>query len=390
MEPVEPLEPPAAGIYLHIPFCAAICNYCNFNRGLHDDLVRRRYVDALIADIRRSSDPAISADTIFFGGGTPSLLEPAEVARIVEACRESFQLAGDSEITLEANPESATAESLEGFRAAGINRLSFGVQSFRDDELRRLGRLHSADTARAAVARARRAGFDNLSLDLMMWLPGQTPRDWLDSVDGVIALQPDHASLYLLEIYPNAPLRDEMARSGLSTAPDDDAAEMYVAGMERLEAAGFEQYEISNVARPRARRSRHNYKYWQGGEWLAFGCGAHATFRGERWRTVSSTGEYIDRVLAGADVRVDRRRLDAEERLEEALFMGLRLTDGVDVAAVAQQHGIDIWSRYGPDLAPYVEAGLLDHEPGRRLALTRRGMLLANDVMAVFIGGPVR
>ncbi len=387
------MERPATsrtGIYVHIPFCAAICNYCNFNRGLHDDGLRRRYVDALIQDIRSAADDSVVADTIFFGGGTPSLLEPTEVARILQACRDSFDLAADSEITLEANPESSTGEALEGFRAAGINRLSFGVQSFRDEELRRLGRLHSSQTARTAVARARAAGFDNLSLDLMMWLPGQSPEDWLASVDALIEVQPDHASLYLLEIYPNAPLRDEMARAGLSPAPDDDAAEMYLGGLERLDAAGYEQYEISNVARPSSRRSRHNLKYWQEGEWLGFGAGAHATFGGERWRTVSSTADYIDRVAAGADVRLDRRTLGAEERLEEALFMGLRLTDGVDVPAVSRDHGIDIWSRYGPDLMPYVSAGLLLHEPGRRLALTRHGMLLANDVMTVFIGGPVR
>jgi oxygen-independent coproporphyrinogen-3 oxidase len=347
-------------------------------------------VDALITDIRRAADPAIKADTIFFGGGTPSLLQPQEVARIIQACRDSFDVAADSEITLEANPESSSAETLEGFRSAGVNRLSFGVQSFRDEELQRLGRLHSTQTARQAVALARAAGFDNLSLDLMMWLPGQTPAHWLQSVDALIALQPDHASLYLLEIYPNAPLRDEMARAGLSTAPDEDAADMYLEGMERLERSGFEQYEISNVARPRARRSRHNLKYWQEGDWLGFGCGAHATFRGERWRTVSGTADYIDRMAAGTDVRLDRRVLTGEEKLEEALFMGLRLTDGVDLATVSQHHGIDIWARYGQDLAPYVSAGLLVHEPGRRLALTRRGMLLANDVMAVFIGGPVR
>ena len=381
---------PPVGIYLHIPFCQAICNYCNFNRGLHDAGLRRRYVDALVADIRRSADPSIHADTIFFGGGTPSLLEPAEAGRIIDACRDSFDLARGAEITLEANPESSTPAALEGFRAAGVNRLSFGVQSFRDEELRRLGRLHSSETARAAVASARAAGFDNLSLDLMMWLPGQRPADWLTSVDALIDLQPDHASLYLLEIYPNAPLRDEMARAGWSQAPDDDAAEMYVEGLGRLERAGFEQYEISNVARPAARRSRHNLKYWQEGEWLGFGPGAHATFGGERWRTVSSTTDYIDRVAAGADVRLDRRRLSEQERVEEALFMGLRLTDGLDVAAVSRHHGIDIWTRYGRDLTPYVAAGLLVHEPGRRLALTRNGMLLANDVMAVFISGPVR
>jgi oxygen-independent coproporphyrinogen III oxidase len=381
---------PGTGIYIHIPFCAAICNYCNFNRGLHDDTVRRRYVDALIADIRGFTDPTISADTIFFGGGTPSLLEPAELGRIIQACRDAFDLSADAEITIEANPESSTPAALDGFRAAGANRLSFGVQSFRDEELRRLGRLHSSQTARYAVRSARAAGFDNLSLDLMMWLPGQSTIESLASVDALIEQQPDHASLYLLEIYPNAPLRDDMARAGWSVAPDEDAAAMYLEGLARLDAAGFEQYEISNVARPASRRSRHNLKYWQEGDWLAFGCGAHATFRGERWRTVAATGEYIDRVAAGQDVRLDRRRLGEDERLEEALFMGLRLTAGLDVPSFHRRHGIDIWARYGPDLEPFATAGLLVHEPGRRLALTRDGMLLANDVMAVFIGGTVR
>jgi oxygen-independent coproporphyrinogen-3 oxidase len=378
------------GIYIHVPFCAAICNYCNFNRGLHDDGLRRRYVDALVADIRSWADPSIHADTIFFGGGTPSLLEAAELGRIITACRDSFTVAADAEITIEANPESSTPAALAGFRAAGANRLSFGVQSFKDEELQRLGRLHSAQTARQAVADARAAGFENLSLDLMMWLPGQRTEDWLSSVDALIEQQPDHASLYLLEIYPNAPLKDEMARAGWSVAPDDDAAAMYLEGLARLDRAGFEQYEISNVARPAARRSRHNLKYWQEGQWLGFGCGAHATFGGERWRTVSSTTDYIDRVAAGQDVRLDRRVLGEVERREEALFMGLRLTDGLDLAALWLRHGIDIWAQYGQDLARYVTAGLLVHEPGRRLALTRNGMLLANDVMAVFIGGTVR
>jgi oxygen-independent coproporphyrinogen-3 oxidase len=378
------------GLYLHIPFCQAICNYCNFNRGLHDDDLRRRYVDALVKDIRRSAEPAVAADTIFFGGGTPSLLEPAEVDRLITACRESFDLAPGSEITLEANPESATAAAFDGYRAAGVNRLSFGVQSFRDDELKRLGRLHSAAGARDAVRRARQAGFDNLSLDLMLWLPGQRPADWLESVDGLIDAGPDHASLYLLEIYPNAPIKDEMARAGMSVAPDDDAAEMYLEGLARLDRAGFEQYEISNVARPAARRARHNLKYWQEGQWLGFGCGAHSTYRGERWRTVSSTLDYVRRVGDGTGVTVDRRALGADERLEEALFMGLRLAEGLDLESLRLRHSVDIWTRYGRDLERYVGAGLLVHEPGRRLALTRAGMLLANDVMTVFIGRPVR
>lgn len=377
------------GLYLHIPFCAAICNYCNFNRGLHDEGLRRRYVEALVADIRSHAASGVAADTIFFGGGTPSLLTPGEVARILTACRESFAVAGDAEVTLEANPESASAEALDGYRAAGVNRLSFGVQSFHDAELKRLGRLHSSATARLAVTRARAAGFDNLSLDLMMWLPGQSPADWLGSLDTLIDVGPDHASLYLLEIYPNAPLKDEMARAGWSVAPDDDAAEMYLDGLGRLDRAGYEQYEISNVARA-DRRSRHNLKYWQEGEWIGFGCGAHSTYAGERWRALNSTVEYVERIAAGADVRLDRRLLDPQERLEEALFMGLRLVEGLNLRAIQARHGVDIWARYGQDLATFVHAGLLVHEPGRRLALTRAGMLLANEMMSVFIGRTVR
>ena len=384
------------GLYVHIPFCSAICNYCNFNRGLFDAAQKARYVDALVAEIEGIGIRHLigargrGADSIYFGGGTPSLLEPEEIARLVAACRNTFNVAADAEITLEANPESVTTARLQAYREAGVNRLSFGVQSFRDDELRRLGRLHSSQTARDAVRLARAAGFDNLSLDLMMWLPGQSTAEWLESVDALIDEQPDHASLYLLEIYPNAPLRDEMARAGWSVAPDDDAAAMYLEGLARLDRAGFEQYEISNVARPASRRSRHNLKYWQEGEWLGFGCGAHATFRGERWRTVSATPDYIDRVDAGRDVRLDRRTIGDEEQLEEALFMGLRLTDGLDLNHLHRRYGIDIWERYGQDLSPYVAAGLLIHESGRRLVLTRDGMLLANDVMSVFIGGTVR
>ena len=199
------------GLYVHIPFCAAICNYCNFNRGLFESGLKNRYLEALEVEIAASSD-GTPADTIFFGGGTPSMLEPQEIASIIGGLRRAFAITPDAEVTLEANPETVTPARLDGFREAGINRLSFGVQSFRDADLARLGRVHSARRAREAVAMARVAGFSNLSLDLMMWLPQQTVLEWLESVDALIALEPEHASLYLLEIYPNSPLRDEMAR----------------------------------------------------------------------------------------------------------------------------------------------------------------------------------
>ena len=379
------------GLYIHIPFCSAICNYCNFNRGLFDGALKARYVEALVREIEkgstcgegRSGNAAEAADTVYFGGGTPSLLEPDEIGRIIDACRQAFDLAEDAEITLEANPESVTRERLGAFRRAGVNRVSFGVQSFADEELRRLSRLHSAARARDAYREARSAGFDNISLDLMMWLPGQSIPEWLRSVDAAIALGPDHLSLYLLEVYPNAPLKEEMARSRWSQAPDDDAAAMYVEAMERLEAAGLEQYEISNVARA-GRRSRHNLKYWSDGDWLGFGCGAHSTRDGVRWRNVSATEDYVARIARGESTAIEARQLSDRERLGDALFTGLRLTSGVDMAAIGKRYGVDIWQRYGRELEPFLESGVLTRMDGR-LALTRQGMLVAHEVMLVFV-----
>jgi oxygen-independent coproporphyrinogen-3 oxidase len=374
------------GLYIHIPFCSAICNYCNFNRGLFDAALKEQYVAALLREIAAKSDGS-AADTIFFGGGTPSLLEPSEIAAIISACRSASDVTTDAEITLEANPETVTPERLAGFRAAGINRLSYGVQSFRDDELQRLSRLHSASRAGDAFAMARAAGFDNISLDLMMWLPQQSIAQWLESVDALIALGPDHASLYILELYPNAPLREAMARSKWSLAPDDDAAEMYLEAMTRLDRAGYDQYEISNVARP-DRASRHNLKYWTDGEWLGFGCGAHSTRRAVRWKNLSSTTEYIIAVAAGGQIEVERRELTRQEALEEALFTGLRLVSGIDLNVMKVRYGADVWALYGRELKRFRDAGLLIYD-GRLLRLSREGMLLANEIMSVFLSSPV-
>jgi oxygen-independent coproporphyrinogen-3 oxidase len=374
------------GLYVHVPFCSAICNYCNFNRGLFDAGLKEQYVAALLREIASQADAA-PADTIYFGGGTPSLLEPGEVEAIVAACRRAFSVSVDAEITLEANPETVTPERLAGFLAAGVNRLSFGVQSFRDEELARLTRLHSARRAADAFAMARQAGFDNISLDLMMWLPQQTIPQWLESVDALIGLSPDHASLYILELYPNAPLREAMARGQWSLAPDDDAADMYLEAMCRLDAAGYQQYEISNVARP-GRESRHNLKYWTDGEWLGFGCGAHSTRRGVRWKNLSSTTEYIAAVASAGQLAVERRELSAREALEEALFTGLRLTRGIDVNTVNARYGVDVWDIYRRQLEQFREAGVLIYD-GRLLRLSRAGMLLANEIMTRFLDSPV-
>ncbi len=377
-----------AALYVHVPFCAAICHYCNFTRGLLDEAVKARYVAALVTDIHRQRCDA-PIDSIFFGGGTPSLLTPAEVGAIVAAVGEAFRLAPDAEVTLEANPESVTTASAAGYLAAGVNRVSLGVQSFRDDELRRLGRLHSAARAGEAVAELRAAGVTNISLDLMLWLPEQTRAHLGESIARLIEVGPEHASVYLLEVYPNSPLKDTMARGGWAVASDDEAADMYLETMAALDAAGYRQYEISNVARP-GRESRHNLAYWRDGDWYAFGAGAHGAVDECRWRVVSGTSDYITRVETGADVVAERWPRDSASRGEEALFMGLRLAEGIDLERVSARYDLDVWARYGAALQPFVDAGHLVHQPGRRIFLTRPGMLVANDAMAVFLDTGMR
>ena len=372
----------ALGLYVHVPFCAAICSYCNFNRGLLDEDLKRRYVAALTEEIERSGDGS-RVDSIFFGGGTPSLLAAGEVARVLAACRGAFDVAPDAETTLEMNPESCRADYASALIEAGIDRVSLGVQSFDDGELARLGRTHTAAGARAAFDALRAAGCGNVSLDLMLWLPGQSRAACAASVDALLALAPDHASLYLLELYPNAPLRDEAARRGWSQAPDEDAAAMYLDALARTDAAGYEQYEISNVARP-GRRSRHNLKYWRDGEWLGFGCGAHSTRRGSRWKNVSETARYVDAVERGAPAAEPRRRLSAEERLGDALITGLRLVEGVRLAALERRHGVDLRARYGADVDRFAAAGWMV-DAGGRWRLTRAGMLVSNEVLGTFV-----
>lgn len=378
------------GLYLHIPFCQAICSYCNFNRGLLDEALKARYVDAIEREILADADHR-SADTIFFGGGTPSLLEPAEVGRLIAACRRTHALAPDAEITLETNPETATAGRLAAFREAGVTRLSFGVQSFDDGELKRLGRIHSAARAIEAIRAAQATGFASVSFDLMFWLPGQSMAAWLRTVETATELGPEHLSLYLLELYPNAPIKESIARetsrgpdgNQWTQATDDEAADMYLAALERLDRGGFEQYEISNVARP-GFLSRHNVKYWQGGSWRGYGCGAHSTMDGIRWRNVASTAEYVSNLTSGVSPGRDRVELTSQARLEEALFTGLRLTAGVDEGTFGQRFGVEPWVRYGEALAPCLTEGLVWRRDGR-FGLTRRGMLVANEILAVFV-----
>ena len=261
------------------------------------------------------------------------------------------------------------------------------MQSFRDDELRRLGRRHDAAGARRAVAAARAAGFDNLRFDLMMWLPAQSRADWMASVEESAALAPEHLSLYILELYPSAPLVADIAAAGWPMPPDDEVADMYEAAMARLEDAGYRQYEISNVARP-GFESRHNLKYWRDGEWLGFGPGAHSTMGGARWKNDAGTEAWAGRVETGASPAIERLVLTAEIRWKEALITALRLADGVDLDAFRGTYGVDLEARPGGSLETMAAAGLVALDRGR-VRLTRPGMLVANEVLRVFIEAAV-
>ncbi len=295
-------------------------------------------------------------------------------------------MAADAEITLEANPETIDVARLEALRACGVNRLSVGVQSFDDAELQRLGRIHSAARAAEAIRAARAAGFGNVSLDLMLWLPGQSAVSWRQTVERAIDLAPDHLSLYLLELYPNAPLKDAMARGsgeGWAQTSDDDAADMYLDGLARLDSAGYRQYEISNVARA-GFEARHNLKYWQSGAWRGFGCGAHSTVGRHRWHNLASTADYVARVDAGRAVALDVQERSEAEVVEEALFTGLRLSAGIDRQNFLGRFGVDPWTRYGTDLNPFVAEEMMWATPGG-FGLTRKGMLVANDILVTFV-----
>jgi oxygen-independent coproporphyrinogen-3 oxidase len=384
---------PSLGLYVHIPFCQSLCSYCNFHRGLFDAGLADRYVGALEREIRAAGSGEV-ADTIFFGGGTPSILEPGQIARIVAACRAAFTVTPDAEVTLETNPETVTIERMAGYLEAGVNRISLGAQSFDEAELTRLERVHSAGRIDEAVGAVRAAGFTNLSLDLMLWLPGQSRASWRRSLSRALALDPGHLSLYLLELYPNAPLREAMARqlaapaegnAAWAQAADDEAAEMYLEAFDTLETEGYRQYEISNAARA-GLESRHNLKYWTSGEWWGFGSGAHSTVGDRRWQNLANTTEYVDRAASGVSVRQQEHTIGPGARVEEALFTGLRLSAGVDAAAFEARFGVDPRVAHAEVLAEAVDAGLVWFE-APRFGLTRAGMLVSNEVVQRFLAG---
>jgi oxygen-independent coproporphyrinogen-3 oxidase len=374
----------ATGLYVHIPFCSSRCSYCDFATGLYQSELAERYVAALIEEIRASGYSGASVDTIYFGGGTPSLLAPSQLDRILATLHEQFTIDPKSEITLEINPGSVTREKLDAFRSLGVNRASFGAQTFDDAELAKLGRSHNGADALKTFADLRDAGFDNISFDLIAGLPGQTLEGWQRNIEQFLALSPEHLSFYLLEVHSGTPLAEHIRR-GLQPVPDDDLAGlMYRWMLDHASEAGYEHYEISNLCQP-SFHSRHNVKYWSADPYYGFGCSAHSyDGRTRRWSNHRDVLKYVELIENGMAPIVEEQELTETDVRAEALFLGMRLMRGVDVRRYQESFGVDLREQHGADLDRFRKAGLLEFD-GDLIRLTRTGALLSNEVFAAFV-----
>jgi oxygen-independent coproporphyrinogen-3 oxidase len=354
------------GVYVHIPFCAHRCDYCDFATWTDRDHLIDAYVDACISDIeRRVTSGQPGATSVFFGGGTPSLIDAAALMRVLGA----IPRARDAEVTVECNPDTVDLEKLSAYRAGGVTRLSFGVQSMRPHVLAALGRTHVPANVELAIRAARDAGFDNLSVDLIYGATGESVDDWRASVGGAIALGVEHVSAYALTIEPGTPLGQRVAAKATPAPDDDDQAEKYAIADDLLTNAGYEWYEVSNWARP-GRDCAHNCCYWDGTEYVGIGCAAHGFTDGRRWWNPRTPERYIARIESGTDPAAGDEVLDAAVRAEEAFSLALRTRSG----AVAGE-------RATATIEELADDGLLETD-GSRVVLTLRGRLLASDLTA--------
>jgi oxygen-independent coproporphyrinogen-3 oxidase len=373
-----------AGLYIHFPFCSARCSYCDFAVVVGRDSALEAYLAALELEIEHHQAGLPSAaDTLYLGGGTPSRLEAEHVDRVIRAVRKRFDLAADAEITLEGNPESLTRGHLSGYRDAGVNRISVGVQSLDDRVLRRVGRAHDAEQAIAAVARVRESGIPEVNVDLIAGLPGEDLARWGATVEAAAQLGPDHISVYLLETDKETPLARAL-RSGRTLAADEDSlARAYLCTVERLEALGLPAYEISNFARD-GHRSRHNLKYWTDGEYGGFGLGAHAYCGGARRANRRDLDGYLAQAGRGDDPVEWVDPWDPLRRAAEALVMGLRLAEGADLEAIGARYDTDLGKMHRAAWERAEAAGLIAWS-GMRVALTPPGRLRSNELFAELI-----
>ncbi len=377
-------------LYAHIPYCQRRCPYCDFNAYAPGIWPEDRYTDALFAEIRQASTEAPWAGqevgTIFFGGGTPSLFSPASIERVLTGIATCFPIAADAEVTLEANPGTVQLEALRGFRGAGVNRLSYGIQSLNDRHLVTLGRIHNAEAARAAVSLARDAGFDAINTDFMFGIPGQSLADWSADLRAALALDPGHISAYNLTYEEGTAFHAWRAAGRLIPAAEDDEVAMFRETQRALAEAGYQQYEISNYART-DRACRHNITYWRRQPYLGVGAGAHSFAStppwGHRWSNARPPGLYMDLVARQGRAVVAEERPSRDEAIGELLFLGLRLREGIDLDAFVDGFGTTL-ERERPALLRFLDDGLLERSASR-LRLTGSGLLHADTVFAALL-----
>jgi len=383
-EPIQQLLE-TISLYLHIPFCHTRCHYCDFNTYAGILPLREPYVRALLTEIGMAGTVAQLPDgkprrsrTIFFGGGTPSLLSVSQISRILNACYTNFAVDEDAEITLEANPGTLSQEQLIGLRVAGINRLSMGAQSFDAELLKALGRIHSPKDITKAVHDARVAGFPSINVDFMFGLPGQTMSHWRETIDRALDLHIEHLSLYSLIIEEGTPFYTWTHEGRITPGDEDLCADMYEYADERLQEAGYKNYEISNWSLP-GFQSRHNLTYWHNLPYLGMGAGAYSSFGGRRFSDVRDPVEYIRLLKTHQWPEAESETIDKAQAMSETAFLALRTAQGLHLPTFEQRFAIPFTQFVGDRLRFVEEAGLLEREPDR-LRLSKRGRLLGNEV----------
>ncbi len=376
-------------LYIHIPYCLVKCPYCDFNAYGVRKWPEEQYVEALGAELRHYADQAPwqgeTVETVYFGGGTPSLFAPSSIGRLLQWAADLFPLASHPEVTLEADPASVTLDALHGFRAVGVNRLSFGVQSFQDPLLKTLGRLHSAEDGLRVLAWARAAQFSRISVDLIFGVPGQTVTLLEEDLSQAFAAAPDHISLYNLTYEEGTPFFTKKKNGQLHPVDEDEEVAMYAFIRERCLTQGYCHYEISNFARAGC-ASRHNSNYWKGGSYLGLGAGAHSFVRtpgwGRRWSNERKPKAYITRALAHGQTRSFDETLTREQARGEFLFLHLRQLAGLEFDAFMDRFGVNLADEF-PHVRDLVAEGLLSENP-QRIALTSKGLMIADSIFASF------
>jgi oxygen-independent coproporphyrinogen III oxidase len=377
-------------LYLHIPFCEHKCIYCDFyslvpsKSEIDHRSLEKQFLAALKAEIElRAADPRFceSYETIFFGGGTPSLLHPSEIEEILYLLRSRFSIQKDAEITLETNPGTVDKGKLRAFRSAGINRISMGIQSFHDQDLKFLTRIHTASEAKQCVRDCQNAGFENISFDLIFSLPGQTLSQWKSNLEQAIDLQPSHISCYSLIIEPETPLFHMVHSNHVVPINDDLDAELYEFTIDFLASHGYDQYEVSNFAKQNF-QCRHNLNYWNHSHYLSFGPSAHSLLERERWYNISDVSGYIGQLHEGTLPIAENEHLTQSQLIEETIFLGLR-SKGIDLEQFRRRFSFDLFTEYSSKMSELIRQGYARMD-GNQFRLTSKGYMLCDEICQSF------